>query len=185
MFECTHRWRPSLASFEGNVSCPTLFIHGEKDSLVPPSHSVDPSVNTSEQAQKEPMPLRIRTETIRAPRRTRDSSRASRRPSLSMLRSLGETWRHLGAAVHFHPVLAPCICQAKAERVAESGTPPLDCRLYRPPVEAQMPDPSIFFSMSTVRAPEVALFKQCRSRKLLITPPGTRTKMLFRYLATS
>eukprot|EP00933_Yihiella_yeosuensis_P006725 TRINITY_DN111491_c0_g1_i1.p1 TRINITY_DN111491_c0_g1~~TRINITY_DN111491_c0_g1_i1.p1 ORF type:complete len:409 (+),score=70.09 TRINITY_DN111491_c0_g1_i1:103-1329(+) len=24
----------------GNVSCPTLFIHGEKDSLVPPSHSV-------------------------------------------------------------------------------------------------------------------------------------------------
>lgn len=27
-------------SLIGNVSCPTLFIHGEKDSLVPPSHSV-------------------------------------------------------------------------------------------------------------------------------------------------
>lgn len=30
---------PNL-SLIGNVSCPTLFIHGEKDSLVPPSHSV-------------------------------------------------------------------------------------------------------------------------------------------------
>mmetsp|Transcript_19684 Transcript_19684/g.45933 ORF Transcript_19684/g.45933 Transcript_19684/m.45933 type:complete len:404 (+) Transcript_19684:84-1295(+) len=30
---------PNLALI-GNVSCPTLFIHGEKDSLVPPSHSV-------------------------------------------------------------------------------------------------------------------------------------------------
>jgi len=27
-------------SLIGNVSCPTLFIHGERDSLVPPSHSV-------------------------------------------------------------------------------------------------------------------------------------------------
>lgn len=27
-------------SLIGNVSCPTLFIHGEKDSLVPPTHSV-------------------------------------------------------------------------------------------------------------------------------------------------
>jgi len=27
-------------SLIGNVSCPTLFIHGEKDNLVPPSHSV-------------------------------------------------------------------------------------------------------------------------------------------------
>lgn len=30
---------PNIALI-GNVSCPTLFIHGEKDSLVPPSHSV-------------------------------------------------------------------------------------------------------------------------------------------------
>merc|ERR1712187_40355 len=30
---------PNL-SIIGNVSCPTLFIHGEKDSLIPPSHSV-------------------------------------------------------------------------------------------------------------------------------------------------
>jgi len=28
------------AALIGNVSCPTLFIHGERDSLVPPSHSV-------------------------------------------------------------------------------------------------------------------------------------------------
>eukprot|EP00405_Crypthecodinium_cohnii_P035481 CAMPEP_0206534212 /NCGR_PEP_ID=MMETSP0325_2-20121206/5416_1 /ASSEMBLY_ACC=CAM_ASM_000347 /TAXON_ID=2866 /ORGANISM="Crypthecodinium cohnii, Strain Seligo" /LENGTH=400 /DNA_ID=CAMNT_0054030983 /DNA_START=143 /DNA_END=1341 /DNA_ORIENTATION=- len=30
---------PNIALI-GNVSCPTLFIHGEKDNLVPPSHSV-------------------------------------------------------------------------------------------------------------------------------------------------
>mmetsp|Transcript_69313 Transcript_69313/g.122706 ORF Transcript_69313/g.122706 Transcript_69313/m.122706 type:complete len:402 (-) Transcript_69313:40-1245(-) len=30
---------PNIALI-GNVSCPTLFIHGEKDSLVPPAHSV-------------------------------------------------------------------------------------------------------------------------------------------------
>merc|ERR1719384_658969 len=30
---------PNIALI-GNVSCPTLIIHGEKDSLIPPSHSV-------------------------------------------------------------------------------------------------------------------------------------------------
>lgn len=35
-------WFSNWELLAGNVSCPTLFIHGEKDSLVPPSHSARP-----------------------------------------------------------------------------------------------------------------------------------------------